>query len=523
MPRAGMERPPFNHRILSTDHKDLQNITTSNEFQDTAIQMQSFHSSFNSDYQGKDAFQLERNAGRSKATGHDWSMYSQRFYNHDNLYHGEILDDYSPDYSPSLTAQDNVSWGSSSSLLDHLRLPWVHDDGESLPRYPLSPSPTPPRIPYSVVAVRPQHARTYPGFWTQDEWDGSYDGSSFRSCGQGDNLSWMPPPRLAFPLALDPQAAPRRWGDRLHRRRTSAPEIHAASPGVGSSGRPRPKRGPADHKQLTLGAAKRMGPPLQAGGALQIDSDVVLALPPPPPQLRAAFSPTIGDAIGAAAGMRPSAKGPLRPAIRVRGRTRSAEAAMAPEQAALRAAFGEMVRGRRDSARSWMRARALALARGGCGLDSEDHRHHGPGGPANGCTEAGAAGAAVATEQAVPRATSAGGRAEHSAPTSGKGEHGGDGGSGDGCGEGQPRWQLQATVTGAWTRNAAELPPTWRRPVKQDEEQEEEEKADAPPCGCVPFGRPAAPSVPGRGGGASGSLLGRAARRLRRLSGAVSG
>ena len=506
MPRAGMERPPFNHRIISTDHKDLQNITTSNEFHDTAIQMQSFHSSFNSDYQGKDAFQLERNAGRSKATGHDWSMYSQRFYNHDNLYHGEILDDYSPDYSPSL---DNVSWGSSSRRLDNLRLPWVHDDGEFLPRYPLSPSPTPPRIPCSVVAVRPQHARTYHGFWTQDEQDGSYEGSSFRSCGQEDTQSWTPPPRLAPPPALDPPAAPRRPGDRLHRTWTSAPEIHAATPGVGSSGRPRSMRGQVDHKQPTLAAAKRTGragPSLQAGGALQIDSDV-LALPPPPPQLQNASSPTIAEADGAAAEMRPSANRALRPAIRVRGRvrrTRSAEAATAPDQAALRTAFGEMVRGHRDGARSWLRARALALAGGGGGPESEGYQHRGPG------TEAGAAGAAgVAAVRAVPRATSAGGRAEHSAPTSGKGEHGYDGNGG-----GEARWQLQAPVTGAWTRNAAELAPTRRRPAEQDEEQEEEDKADPPPCGCMLFGRPAAPSVAGRGGAGAGTLLGRAARRL---------
>ena len=530
-----LESASFNDSTsaFNGDYEDFQNFTVENDFQDTKMQLPSLNSSFNSfnsckmktsrDFShpafdpsqerhrhsppGRKSFQQmeweNRKIRGMKYDVNEYLGYGDGQVNQHDRHVGKNATEHhgsaeNQDYSISLTAQADDSWGSWSSISDRSRLCWVHDDGESLPKYPLSPSPPPFRTPYSVAAVRPQHTRSHPDLFEQNERDGSCYGSSLRSCGLVNSRLWPPP----LP-ALDHLAAPRRWDDLADGYRPSTPELQTTFD-VTLAGRPRPQSGPACHKQPTVAAARwtcRAKPPLQDGEAFQIDSDVVLALPPPPQHLRAASSPTIGGANGAAAEMRSSAKGPLRPAIRDSGRvqrTRLAEAAMVPEQAALRAAFGEMVRGRRNVARSWLRARALALAGGGDGLDSEDRRC-GPGGAAT--KWAVASGVAAP----VPRATSPGGRAEHSALTSGKGEHS-SGGDVDGEHQTAPTWKGPELAKHAAKQEEEE--------EEEGEEGEEEEEADPPPCGCVPFGRPASPSVAGSGGAGAGTLLRQAARRL---------
>ena len=250
-----LESASFNDSTsaFNGDYEDFQNFTVENDFQDTKMQLPSLNSSFNSfnsckmkasrDFShpafdpsqerhrhsppGRESFQQmeweNRKIRGMKYDVNEYLGYGDGQVNQHDRHVGKNVTEHhgsaeNQDYSISLTAQADDSWGSWSSISDRSRLCWVHDDGESLPKYPLSPSPPPFRTPYSVAAVRPQHTRSHPDLFEQNERDGSCCGSSLRSCGLVNSRLWPPP----LP-ALDHLAAPRRWDDLADGYRPSTP------------------------------------------------------------------------------------------------------------------------------------------------------------------------------------------------------------------------------------------------------------------------------------------------------------
>ena len=288
-----LESASFNDSTsaFNGDYEDFQNFTVENDFQDTKMQLPSLNSSFNSfnsckmktsrDFShpafdpsqerhrhsppGRESFQQmeweNRKIRGMKYDVNEYLGYGDGQVNQHDRHVGKNVTEHhgsaeNQDYSISLTAQADDSWGSWSSISDRSRLCWVHDDGESLPKYPLSPSPPPFRTPYSVAAVRPQHTRSHPDLFEQNERDGSCYGSSVRSCGLVNSRLWPPPLHLAPLPALDHLAAPRRWDDLADGYRPSTPELQTTFD-VTLAGRPRPQSGPACHKQPTVGGVCR--------------------------------------------------------------------------------------------------------------------------------------------------------------------------------------------------------------------------------------------------------------------------
>ena len=336
-------------------------------------------------------------------------------------------------HSSSLTIQDNVYLG---SLQDRSRQHWVYHDLEN--SQTCAPISSKQLLRTSVV--RTQHTESYLNSLEQngrDASDGSDDYSIFHQCRLDQVRRLTPKPSPPPKPALDFRPALTRRDDLQDRRIPSAPWTHADS----------------------------------------------------------SLAPVGGDQ--GAVGVRRSKAPPLRSALRAGGPVRgnaSASATMtetAQEQAALRTAFRDMVRRRRDVARNWLCEQKLASAR----LRSDD-RSGGPGGSGT-------------RYHAVEATGTASGSLRTGEPPAGS-----DGGGGDREAESR-RWRLQSEVVGKG--EVAGPAPAGKGPADEEQEgegEEEEEEQDLPPCACAPFGRPAAPFIAGQGKARARGLLERVVRTV---------